>query len=281
MAVRDDFAPGEVLAAADLNDTFASRVPFAFGTATPTTTTTGFLWYDSNFTPPVGKVWNGSAFVNFSQAPADFSNAATGSYTDGVAYKYLTFTASGTLTVTRAGLAEVLVVGGGGGGHRTDSSDRSCRSGGGGGGYYAATVELAVQSYTVTVGGGGSANSNGSSSSIGTLAVIGGGGRGTSNAAGSNQSTAGFGGGGSMGGYSIRTVFGGFIDADGGGAGGVVFGSNDRDGRASSITGSSVTRATGGVASSGSAGGANTGDGGGGDTGSAGGSGVVIIRVKV
>jgi len=65
MAVRNDFAPGEVLAAADLNDTFASRVPFAFGTATPTTTENGFLWYDSTGAPskPTPKFWDGSAFV--------------------------------------------------------------------------------------------------------------------------------------------------------------------------------------------------------------------------
>jgi hypothetical protein len=62
MAVRDDFTAGEVLAAADLNDTFASKPPFAYGTATPTTTTSGFLWYDTNNSPPIAKYWNGSAF---------------------------------------------------------------------------------------------------------------------------------------------------------------------------------------------------------------------------
>jgi hypothetical protein len=62
MAVRDDFAPGEVLAAADLNDTFGSKLPYAFGTATPTTTESGFLWYDSNSTPAAPKFWTGSAF---------------------------------------------------------------------------------------------------------------------------------------------------------------------------------------------------------------------------
>lgn len=63
MAVRDDFAPGEVLAAADLNDTFASKLPYSYGTATPSTTDSGFLWYDSNTTPPTTKYWNGSAFA--------------------------------------------------------------------------------------------------------------------------------------------------------------------------------------------------------------------------
>jgi hypothetical protein len=62
MAVRDDFTAGEVLAAADLNDTFASKPPFAYGTATPSTTVEGFIWYDENDTPPSPKFWDGSAF---------------------------------------------------------------------------------------------------------------------------------------------------------------------------------------------------------------------------
>jgi hypothetical protein len=69
MAVRDDFAPGEVLAAADLNDTFASKLPYSYGTATPSTTDSGFLWYDSNSTPPVTKYWNGSSFANLVTQP--------------------------------------------------------------------------------------------------------------------------------------------------------------------------------------------------------------------
>jgi hypothetical protein len=62
MAIRDDFAPGEVLAAADLNDTFGSKIPYAYGTATPSTTVDGFVWYDENETPPAPKFWDGAAF---------------------------------------------------------------------------------------------------------------------------------------------------------------------------------------------------------------------------
>ena len=62
MAVRDDFAAGEVLAAADLNDTFAAKLPYSYGTATPTATDDGFLWYDENDTPPTPKFWDGAAF---------------------------------------------------------------------------------------------------------------------------------------------------------------------------------------------------------------------------
>jgi hypothetical protein len=49
---------------------------------------------------------------------AVISTAPTGDYADGgVTYDYWEFTSSSTLTVSQAGLADVLVVGGGGGGH--------------------------------------------------------------------------------------------------------------------------------------------------------------------
>ena len=76
MAIRDDFTAGEVLAAADLNDTFASKPPFAYGTATPTTTVEGFIWYDENSTPPEPKFWDGAAFQAVS-APGGLVHIAT------------------------------------------------------------------------------------------------------------------------------------------------------------------------------------------------------------
>jgi hypothetical protein len=56
------WSPGQVLTASALNDEFGSKLPYAFGTATPTTTENGFLWYDSNSTPAAPKFWTGSAF---------------------------------------------------------------------------------------------------------------------------------------------------------------------------------------------------------------------------
>jgi hypothetical protein len=53
---------GDILTAADLNSEFGSKLPYSFGTATPTTTDSGFLWYDSNSTPAAPKFWTGSAF---------------------------------------------------------------------------------------------------------------------------------------------------------------------------------------------------------------------------
>ena len=44
------------------------------------------------------------------------SNTPTGSYTDGADYEYVSFTSDGTLTVTRGGFFDFLLVGGGGGG---------------------------------------------------------------------------------------------------------------------------------------------------------------------
>lgn len=100
----------------------------------------------------------------------------------GVNYQYLTFTSTGTLTVTKAGLFDVLLFGGGGaapgvGGFATP--------GGGGGGISVETVYIGANE-TVTIGGGGSAYTistayavgAGSSSQIGTrpsaIAALGG-----------------------------------------------------------------------------------------------------------
>jgi hypothetical protein len=79
MAVRNDFTAGEVLAAADLNDTFASKVPFSYGTATPSTTVDGFVWYDENETPPALKFWDGAAFQLVSP-PSGLVHIATESF---------------------------------------------------------------------------------------------------------------------------------------------------------------------------------------------------------
>jgi hypothetical protein len=46
----------------ELSSALGSKLPYAFGTATPTTTDSGFLWYDSNSTPAAPKFWTGSAF---------------------------------------------------------------------------------------------------------------------------------------------------------------------------------------------------------------------------
>ena len=93
MAIRDDFTAGEVLAAQDLNDTFDSKISFTYGTATPSTTVEGFVWYDENQTPPTPKFWDGSSFANF----------AAPSAADGLFYKTSINTVAFTkLTATTA-----------------------------------------------------------------------------------------------------------------------------------------------------------------------------------
>jgi hypothetical protein len=131
---------------------------------------------------------------------ADFSDAATGTYTG---FKYLTFSSgSGTLTVTTAGFADIVVCGGGGGGS-TDSG-----GGGGAGGVLVVTnAYLPVGTLTVSVGAGGAGatgagtevlGKSGNGSRIGSYFALGGGPGGNS-----NYSLIGFnggsGGGGSFG----------------------------------------------------------------------------------
>ncbi|HEY7822959.1 MAG TPA: hypothetical protein VIG24_09010, partial [Acidimicrobiia bacterium] len=48
--------------AQEVSDQLASKLPYSYGTATPSTTESGFLWYDSNSTPAEVKFWDGAAF---------------------------------------------------------------------------------------------------------------------------------------------------------------------------------------------------------------------------
>ena len=84
------------------------------------------------------------------------SNTPTGSYTDGADYEYVSFTASGTLTVTRGGFFDALLVGGGGsGGHGWGGG------GGAGGHLYLENAYLPAGSLDVVVGSGGAGVING------------------------------------------------------------------------------------------------------------------------
>ena len=48
--------------AQEVSDQLAEKLPYSYGTATPSTTVDGFLWYDENDTPPTPKFWDGAAF---------------------------------------------------------------------------------------------------------------------------------------------------------------------------------------------------------------------------
>ena len=94
------------------------------------------------------------SFLPFSSGvgAAVYSDANTGTYTG---YAYKTFTASGTLTVTTAGFADVVACGAGG------SAGAASGNGGGAGGVFAGNVYLPVGTYTVTIGAGGAASAQG------------------------------------------------------------------------------------------------------------------------
>jgi len=62
MAVRTDFAVGEVLEAGDLNDTFASKPTKTTGTSAPGTPATGDIWFDTNSSPAAAKFYDGASW---------------------------------------------------------------------------------------------------------------------------------------------------------------------------------------------------------------------------
>ena len=226
-------------------------------------------------------------------ANADFSNTATGTYTggDGKSYKYVSFTGSGTLTVTKAGYADILIVGSGAGAGTTGGFVGGC---GGGGGVSYQTVPLTATTYSVVVGGGGAGGSIGNISYVraGTspltdpfrLLVPGGSQGGSSGSAGgSGQATGGGGSNNSGGTAGFSNTYGGNgTTYASGGAGGTATANTAGGigaGIASSITGSSINYGEGNF-TGGAAPAANTGKGGIPSNG-AGASGVVIVRVQV
>ena len=187
----------------------------------------------------------------------------------------LVYNGSGSITISTAGLCDILVVGGGGGGGVN-------RAGGGGCGGHLQILNafLPVGTQTITVGAGGAAAENsgsyasacsGMSSRIGSYFSSGGGNGGnTGNAANDNGDNGASGGGagagttaggggsgttglGSNGGNRFTTDTSGTAAA-GGGGGSSAAGGNGTSGQggaggagtANSITGSSVTRAGGG-----------------------------------
>jgi hypothetical protein len=277
------------------------KLPTYAATA-PSSPSVGQVWIDSSGSP-IGKVWDGSAWTIFSGAgAANFSDTATGTYTDGgIDYKYITFTASGTLTVTAAGFADILVVGGGAGGYREASASYGA-GGGGAGGYLAAPdVYLAADTHTVTIGAGGAGGTgnfiglSGATSRIDNFYVTGGGGGGgpagnsssgyLGGSGGGGGATAGAGGAGttglgSNGGTGTGTPGsgggGGGASAVGGAASSTVGGAGGA-GTSSDYTGSSVTRAGGGGGGSSNTPGAggSGGGGAGGKTGVAAGNGTL------
>lgn len=166
-----------------------------------------------------------SAAIFFSGGGAVYGAATggtgpTAATVGGINYNWTSFTSSGTLTVTKAGLFDVLVFGAGSGGE----ADNQYGGGGGSGGISQQTVYLTVNQ-TVTIGGGGAGDQCGNVCSIGTIpsAIAAAGGASTVVTSGRNQLI-----GGMMGKGAARTNDGvtniqGYIggqNATGGGGGG-------------------------------------------------------------
>jgi len=206
----------------------------------------------------------------------------------GEAYTLLTFTATGTLTVTKAGLFDYIAVGGGG------TGGGNGRGGGAGGCIIQGTVYL-TGNETITISAGDAESGGASSgtrrhtnaySSIGNdvLAFCGAGGGTSSGGVG----IFGAGNGGNV--YDNNGASGSDISAFLGQAGGTTYRSGGGGSGSSNTTvrtGGAGGGGNGGTTSStnGVAGTANTGGGGGGaadgGSGASGGSGVVYVRFKV
>jgi len=140
---------------------------------------------------------------------------------DGVNYTLLTFSSTSTLTITKAGLFDLMICGSGGGGAGGAGNSDSERSAGGGGagGMLLETGVYIDANVAVTIGAGGASNSTGNSSSVGgtspsatvsNISAIGGGtgGRRTSdNSIPGQAGASGGGGGGSQTGVARKYWF--------------------------------------------------------------------------
>jgi len=311
----------------------------------------GTMFYDE--TNNVMKHWDGTKFLQMSNAFAAEGGTESTYTSGGKNYKVHTFTSSGNFIV-KSGAVEVeyVVVAGGGQGGADDGGGggaggyRSSVSGenSGGGNSAETPLTLGPGSYTVTIGAGAPGNDHtvartqnaGGNSVFHTITSNGGGAGGNSYSSGEHSGLSGGSGGGNHQGKNSTAAGGSGTSGQGyaggrgddgtdgvwagGGGGAAEAGNTDGDsyggdGVASSITGTSVTRAGGGggatrqqssarpggdggggngshntSANTGSAGSANTGGGGGGGPGSgsnnerrghAGGSGIVILRYEI
>ena len=259
----------------DLGDALDAKVTGSASATAPTSPITGQVFIDTDDSSL--KIWNGSAWVDPSNAgglvrAADVSGT-TGSPTittitdGGVGYTIYSFTSSGSITFSKAGLAQILVCGGGSGGY----SSGSYYFGGGGGGVRTGFYRVAATGYTITVGAGSAVgiNTSAGASSFGSQLVAGGGKNPVYYSSVFNLTVVGPLNGAGSGQLVIGASPGNF---DGTGAGG-----SPSFGISSSITGSSVEYGKGGIAGSTAP---STNYGQGGAFNQAGISGIVIVRVK-
>lgn len=166
--------------------------------------------------PTVGN-WGKAAAAGVVYGAATGGSSSRTITVNGENYTELTFTSTGTLTVTKNGIFDFLIIGGGGGGA---SDQNGYGSGGGGGGGGAAirdfTSKEVTSNLTVTIGAGGAGKNTYDGNSGGQTIVnfplssftkvvggYAGGGRAASNA---GTTAEGSGGGGSSGFYNGNTA---------------------------------------------------------------------------
>ena len=279
-----DFAPGDILTAADVDGYLMRQTVMTFADASARDTALsavldeGMVAYleDSDYFT----VYDGSAWQVFSNTPA---------------YELVEFTSSGTFTKATypwGKSVRVRVVGGGGGsgGLAAEAIGERAESGGGGGGGYSEkrlAMSALSSSETVTVGAGGAAAAAGANS---------GGAGGTSSFGSHCQATGGGGGGGdtsaaytAAAGGAGGVGSGGDININGGwgGAGNVTnsYASQQNWGGASALAGQVLTAlsisiaATAGNAYGGGASGCRSAISDPARAGAAGGAGIVIVEI--
>jgi hypothetical protein len=123
----------------------SSAVPTPSAGMVAYSTATGLQVFD-------GSAWTDVGGVGYGEATGGASTAIT---VGGESYTLLTFTSTGTLTVSKAGLFDVLVTAGGAGG---GVGNIGGGGGGGAGGLFETTVYLAANT-TITIGAGGAGSS--------------------------------------------------------------------------------------------------------------------------
>ena len=264
----------------------AGVVTFAGGSGVTVTNSAQTLaqYQSAALVRTASNAWTVIPFVGGGSKYGVATGGTSSSITDGgVNYTLLSFTGSGSLVVSTAGLFDIMLIGGGGGGGRDNG-------GGGGAGAFIIyqSLQIPAATYTVTVGGGGAgAPGGGGNAANGGLSEITGlsaflraigGGRGGYYESGQNASDGGSGGGAGAGGaigLGLGSPFGrvgGLNQGGGGGASAVGTAGTGAgpgsggNGSASTFSGTSVTRsggggagATGGTPSTGGTGGGGAG----------------------
>ena len=321
---RKTFSPGDVLTSSDVQGYLMDQSVMVFaGTAARTSAipspSAGMVAYS---TATSLQVYNGSAWVDLSTGygaatGGDVSSSIT---VGGVNYTMLTFNNTGTLTITRSGLFDLLLVGGGGAGRSGVSF-----GGGGGAGQVLQTTAYFSANQTITIANASATDVDGVATYVGTALFAAGGAFGGNLSVGNSTTAGASGGGGNAGsntgksphvsgvsgfkggdntGVTSAAGGGGFGAVGGngsgttGGAGGTGFDASAFRGEVANTTrlagggggAASVTQGAGtdgggsGSATVGVAGTANKGGGGGGGgsgAGGGGGKGVVYVRFKI